>query len=273
MKDTEFHDLLDRSTRRLDADVDRLVAVGVARGRTSLRRRRFGTAIAAVGVTAAVTVGVAVAPNWSDDDPAPTTVAQIDPGFAAAPVPADELLPQPERPDRPITVPARLVPDQVADLLGTPGAATAPLERAPYILVDSKRERIVHFRWQGTLTTVTIDAAHSLASCEELALGRVEGLQLVNPDGGELPTPPTREPNECRVVDGLQVLVIPAYDLPAKAQGATAWNHGYAVSVTSYNVPDGKNPDGSEDVTPLMDHPAVSMDALIDLATSEIWFE
>ncbi len=272
MKDDEFSKLLDESTRNLAADVDVLVAGASARGRTSLRRRRFGTAFATAGLTAAVVAGVAVAPQILGDDPKPADVAQVDPegaepGFAAGGSSPDV---QPARPDRPITVAARDIPAMVAVELGGAADLGAIVEDDAHPLVDKRRERLVHFRWKGTLTTVWVEPAQRRAGCEELGTADVEGPRLTN---GEGVAGPTREPNDCRVVDGLEVLVSPAYDLPVKAHGAEAWNHGYKISVTSYNVVDGKNPDGSEDVPPLMDQPAIDMDALIALVTSEVGFD
>ena len=50
------------------------------------------------------------------------------------------------------------------------------------------------------------------------------------------------------------------------AQGATAWRHGYEVSVLSYNAADGK------DVTPVMTDPPIDLDTLTAIATSEAWY-
>ncbi|WP_110208451.1 hypothetical protein [Nocardioides daejeonensis] len=270
MKDHELGSLMDRSTRDLPVDVEGLVAGGSARGRAALRRRRLGTALAAAGATAAVTVGIVAAPSLLAGGPVPREIVEAGPASASAgdPDATHGAVEQPARPDRPLRHAAAELPSIVMTALGAPVTSASVLEDAKHPLWDEAREKIVHFRWKGTLTTVMITPAHRSATCAELAapdaLPTLDGKA-----GAELPT---RDPQECRVVDGLQVLVSPAYDLPVKAQGAQAWNHGYVVSVTSYNVPDGKNPDGSEDVPPVMDQPAIPMDRLIDLVTSEAWF-
>ncbi len=76
----------------------------------------------------------------------------------------------------------------------------------------------------------------------------------------------------CSVVDGLEVLTS-TQDFPVRTIGVTVWNHGYAVQLQSYNVATSKNPDGSEDVPPVMDAPAISVEDLIAIASSEVWFD
>ena len=52
------------------------------------------------------------------------------------------------------------------------------------------------------------------------------------------------------------------------AREASYWpGNGYVVSVLSYNAVDGK------DVAPIMAKPPLSMDQLIAVATSDLWFK
>lgn len=174
--------------------------------------------------------------------------------------PTDVSVPQPARPDRPLTVAAVNMPAEVAKMADGDLGAVLQDERHP--VVDEKQRRIVHFRWNGTLTTLVVEPAHLRASCEEQAT----------------PTPRTDRQGvqgaECLVVDGLDTLVWPADEVPTTlAHGVSVWNHGYIVSAVSYMAADGKNPDGSEDVEPLMAEPALSIEELTDIAQSDVWFE
>jgi hypothetical protein len=175
-------------------------------------------------------------------------------GGSPSPDEADTAVPSPtptprdarRAPDRPITVSAEEMPGVVADIAGE-GAAGETLENASFQLVDQPQEKVAHFLYEGTLTTVSIERADSLAGCQALARG----------DDG----------TTCEVVDGLLTLTTPVTTADGvSAQNVWVWNHGWIVSVLSYNAPDGK------DVEPVTDVPPLDEEQLNAIARSERWF-
>ena len=274
MTEQQVTDLLDRATTDLRTDSD-LVAGAVRRGRGRRRRHRAVSCVAAVAVLGAVAAGASLL----SDATAPATV--LDRELATAGVdPADDPgddtgpLAQPSTPDRPITVAGRDVPATIASFL-PPGELGPILQDHPYPFVTDSQpdgaERIVHFRYQGALVTFVIERSEARSRAEELAAADPVEERLTSRDGVE---PPQREPGEIRLVDGLQVWVAPTYPtLQVQTNGVSVWNHGYIVGLTAYNAAGGKNPDGSEDVTPLFDEPVIDTDTLIEIAASEVWFE
>lgn len=259
MNENDFTDLMERARPLVSADVERLLSGGASRGRRSLRRRRAATVLGAGACMGIVATGVSlVAPSsiGRSDDESPAAASEA----PSVSEPSDVYVPQPARPDRPLAVAAADMPAEVTKLADGDLGTVLQDERHP--VVDEEQRRIVHFHWNGTLTTLVIEPAHLRASCEEQAT----------------PTPGTdRQGNqgaECLVVDGLDTLVWPADEVPtALAHGVSVWNHGYIVSAVSYTAADGKSPAGSEDVEPLMDGPALSIEELTDIAKSDVWFE
>jgi hypothetical protein len=252
MNPTDHHleTLFRDSTSDLKPDVADLVAGGIGRGRSRRRRQGIGAALGAVAVVGVIGVAASVAPGLVDEpDSAPGFAATADPVKPAA---EPDVTPPRPGPDAALAIAARDIPGEVATLLAPdlPHALEnlGPiLEDDPYPLVNDARTKIVHFRWDGTLTTFIIEPASGLASCEEFA---AEG------DGG------------CEVVDGLETLTWgPTLGDGVTAQGVQVWQHGYAVSALSYNAPDGK------DVPPVLAAPPISLEQLTQLATSEAWFE
>lgn len=267
MKDDEFADLLDRAARAVPVDIAGMVTEAGARGRRRLRRRRAASVLAVAGVTAAVTLGVTV-PDWGADTPTP--VAEQSPGFASAPSGAASpgLHQQPATPDRPITIDAEAVPQLVGEAAGATEIGPL-LNEAPYPLIAEENRMILHFRLDGTLTTVVIEPSQDRASCRAASRESSAEKRLRTTAGA-----PAQPRLSCRVVDGIEVGAITTGTVGSevKVGSATAWNHGYRVDVVSYNVAAGKNPDGSEDVPALRDQPLVDGDVLVELVTSEAWF-
>ncbi|WP_206056225.1 hypothetical protein, partial [Nocardioides sp.] len=172
--------------------------------------------------------------------------------------------PQPAQPDRALAVAARDIPATIGELLGSHDVTTV-LRGADYPVIDEPHTRLAHFRYRGTLTTVWIQPADELASCQELA---------ASPDTESDETAPPAPRARCAVVNGLEVLTNgPQTGVTVKTNGATVWQHGYAVSLVSYNAAAGKNPDGSEDVPAVTDDPAIGIDRLTEIASSQVWFE
>lgn len=231
------------STAGLRPDVDELVAGGVALGRTARRRRRMGTALAAVGM-GVVIAAVAVAPGLGDSDSAPKegTVADrtTDKPRTKPPAPKPDDVPF----DAALGVYAVDVPAKFEELLGS-GAAGPVLREHPYPVVNEPDQRIAHFLFEGTLTTFSIVPAASMASCQEQA------------------TPPAT----CAKVDGLDMLTYPPTEADqVTAQSVSVWEHGYIVTALSYNASEGK------DVAPLTDAPPISLEQLGEIAGSDVWF-
>lgn len=241
------HDLHD-----LTSDVDTLVRGGIARGRARRRRRRAGTALAAAAVVGVTGVAASVLPGALDDDSSADVGFAARPTSAPAPASTSEATPTPGPPGVSlITVPARDVPAVFGEVLGGDVGETRTDDGFP--LIDERQHKIVHFTYDGTLATFTIERADSLASCAEL----VDPAD--QPDG---------EPGgTCEVRDGVEVLVWgPEANDGVTAQGVSAWTRGYVVSALSYNAADGK------DVPPVTDVPPISIDELVGLTTSDVWF-
>lgn len=253
MADRELGDLMRESTADLAPDVERLVAGGVTRGRLRRRRRQVATGMAGVVAVAVISVGVAVAPGslggsersvpqYADSDaPSPSASATLSPSPSATPL-------DPRRaPDRPIAVSAPEIPAIVGDIAGT-GTVGDILQDDAFQVVDQPQKKVVHFLYDATLTTVTIERADSLASCRALA----------RDDEG----------TTCEVVDGLLTLTTPVTTSDGvSAQNVWVWNHGWIVSALSYNAPDGK------DVDPVTDDPPLDEQQLTAITRSERWFD
>ncbi|MDQ4053974.1 MAG: hypothetical protein M3237_14895 [Actinomycetota bacterium] len=223
----------------LSPDVTELVAGGIARGRRQRRRQGAGAALAAVAVIGVIGVAASVAPGLGDDSSAPPYAA--DPSKA----PSESAEPKSgQRPDADITVKATDIPAEIATLL-PPGQAGPALTQHPYPVVNEADARIVHFRWNGALTTFSIEPAAGLGSCQEMA----------------------GDTGACRDQGGVEVLTWgPSTGDGVTAQGVMVWQHGYAVSALSYNAPHGK------EVAPIFAAPPISIEQLTGIASSEVWF-
>jgi hypothetical protein len=241
MNDHEITTLLDRAGSELRPDVAELVARGAAQGRVTRRRRRVGAAVAAVAVVGVVGAGAFAAQlhtgsgNTVVVDPADQPSAKIAPK-PATPHKGDV---QPA-PDAPLTLDTQAIRDQIAQTL--PGESGAILTGGSFPVVDAEHDRILHFRYEGTLTSFIIEPARGMASCEEQSAS-------------------------CAVVDGVENLTLgPTTADQVTAQGVSVWRHGYIISVLSYNAADGK------DVPPLMAAPPISIETLTAIAMSDAWY-
>ena len=233
-----FHD----TTSELAPDVADLVAGGIARGRVQRRRRRVGTTLAAAAVIGVIGVAASVAPGLGNGSPEGVPVASEGPSERAAKSPTPK--PTAAAPDAALAVPAVEIPAEIEAMLPA-GSAGPALDEHPYPVVDEPETRIVHFRWNGALTSFIIEPAAALGSCQELA----------GDDG------------VCRNQGGVDVLTWgPSTGDGVTAQGVMVWQHGYAVSALSYNAPHGK------EVAPVFAAPPISMEQLTDIASSEVWF-
>jgi hypothetical protein len=261
MNPTDHHleTLFRDSSSHLSPDVTGLVAGGIARGRARRRRQGVGAALATVAVFGVIGVAASVAPGLGEGgDSAPTAATASD---AVKPAEKPDVTQPREDIDAELAIAAEQIPGEIASMLATDlpdalGSLGPVLEDDTFPLVDTARQKTVHFLWDGTLTTFIIEPASTLGSCHEFA-GQGDGV--------------------CEVVDGLEVLTWPNRTLEelrvalesgeVAAQGVMVWQHGYVVSAISYNAPEGK------DVPPVMDAPPISIEHLTEIARSEVWFE
>jgi hypothetical protein len=238
--------LLRTATDGLPTDVDRVVAAGTARGRAVRRRRGLQTTLAAVAVVGVIGVAASVGPGALDGDSGPDRGAGVATGGPDHPVPPTIPPRVPGGPST-IAVAAREVPAVVAGLL--PGVVGAVRTEPDYPLVDQPRRKVVHFDYDGTLATFDIVPADSVPACAD----QVDADSAV--DG------------TCVTVDGTELLTTgPTTADRVTAQGVSAWRLGYVVTAISYDATEGK------DVDPLSDGPAISLEQLTELVTSDVWF-
>ncbi|WP_139982230.1 hypothetical protein [Nocardioides litoris] len=251
-----LRDATDGLEHDLAVDVDRIVRGGTARGRTLRRRRRVGTALAAAAVVGVIGVAAGVgptllggeartAPEYADQpvtEPVTTPTPTAEPTEAPVTPPAGQV-------DALVTVSAYDVPGIVGRELG--GTVSDPLTQAPYGVSDERQDKMVHFRYDGTLTTVGIERADGLASCEAL----VDPAD--QPDG--------QPAGRCETRDGVLLLLHDETADGVTSRSVWAWRHGYVVSLVSYDSPDGR----AEPVAPA---PPISEADAVRLVTSEVWF-
>ena len=248
MSPTDHHmeTLFRDSTSDLSPDVSSLVAGGIARGRSRRRRQNAWAALASVAVVGVIGAAAAVAPGLGSD-PEPGFASSDEAVTPALGKPADAKPTTGPALDVGLAVAAADIPVAIAEML-PPGELGPPLREHPFALVDRAHKKIVHFRWNGTLTTFIVEPESSMGSCAELA--------AATPGGS------------CNVVGGLEVLTWPATNSNlATGHGAIVWQHGYIANAVSYNAPYGK------DVAPVVDAPPIGLEKLTEIARSEVWFE
>jgi hypothetical protein len=246
--DQHVSTLLRDATEDLSPDVARLVAGGAARGRARRRRHRAGTTLAAVAVIGVIGAAASVLPDRSADGRGLGVATSPSAGPSDKASPAQ---PPAQAEDERITLSADEIHARLAALLA-PGEVGPILREPPYGVGSTGDTRVLHFRYQGTLTSFIAEPAAGMASCQEAA-------DPQNQPGGS--------PRTCSVVDGLQVLSWgPETGDGVTAQGVSVWQHGYQVSLVSYNAAEGK------DVSPVTDQPPLSIARLTEIASSQEWF-
>ncbi len=238
--------LLHEATTGLEPDVDRLVAGGVSRGRTLRRRRRVGTALAAVAVFGVIGTAASLVPTLGDRGQQDAPIASDPTASTVSPSPTPSA--SSEDGTLRVTLSAEDVPGAVEELLARQGAGPLRLD-PPYGAVSRPQELIAHFSWQETLASLVIEpvSGNGRRACESAATGPT--YRCVSDAAGDplLLWGPTTG-------DGVA------------AQGATVWRDGFEVSVLSYNAAEGK---GSPT---LFAEPPLTLDDLTLLAASDRWF-
>lgn len=240
--DSGVTELLRRASDELTPDVDRLVRGGITRGRTRQRRARIGTTVASLAVIGVVGGLAAVVPHLGGADSA------RDLGFATDGATATDT--STARPSGPLQLQditaGQMVPIALAVL-----SAEDPGELAePVVLSDEPGDRLVEFRFDGMVNDLGIQrgGTPSMSQCRDDA-DRVDGTCAVLPDGGVLlrwgPS----------LADGVT------------CHGANVQREGYNVWATSCNAAEAK------DSPPLAPEPRFSMQQLVEMAASDVWFQ
>ena len=242
-------ELFRRATDDLGAPVDELVASGVTQGRALRRRRRAGTAVAALAVLGVIGTTAAVVPSLVDRGESPGDGVTTQPASPSL-TPTED--PEPEdgepRSGAPeLTVPVEEIPATVASIVGREGLGETRID-ALYPIVNHRYGKIVHFYWEGTLTSLLIEPV-DVTDAKDCATYAVEGSECTTLADGRLTTS----------------FLLTADQVTTR--GVTVWSgNGYRVSVLSYNAPGGK------DVAPTMPQPPLTKSELEAIASSDLWY-
>jgi hypothetical protein len=260
MNETELTTLLERGSHLQEPDVDALVAGGAARGRRSLRRRRVGTASVAVLATAGIatcglfltggdvtardsSVSIASSPS-----PAPPTTRRV--------VDTDD--------NGPVEVTAELrsiteIHSDIQRLLG-PGASN-PL--------TGLSRPLVHLGGDDLSWFYRFDDAEAQVNVHPVPYG-------CTPPGEEI----AHQTGCLATESGVEYRTAgPWANDGGRSWGQTvvSWQHGFEIMVISTNVHQELTSDDSATARPettrVADQPTITMDQLVALATSDIWFE
>jgi hypothetical protein len=234
-------------------DVDRLVAGGVARGRTRRRRAGLGTAIAALGVAGVVGAGALALPwpgadapqaSFAEDTASPSPTPSVSPSDSPTPSPAAE-----PAPPGPLVLRAPQIPGLVTDLF--PGAVGAAPERTGGIIDGGADTQVAHFLWNGTM--MSVGALRGQMSADDMCAGATPGTVCTDrPDGTTLLT---------------WAETGPAADGGVTARGVSLFaGGGWEVFAISYNAADGKDAAVLAPETPL------THADLEQVVSSERWF-
>lgn len=242
MTERDAHDLLVRATDDLPVELGRLVAGGLARGRTRRRRRTLGTTLLAAAVVACVGVGGAVL--VPGDEPSRSPIATEPTPTATSPTPA----PSPTAPviagEPELAVAAADFPSVVAGLAGIVDVE-GPLMDSPYGVADGPDEWIAHFRLAGALTSVIVERIEPAKAWRLCA----------------------RAAENCRSLGDVwvgSVLGVPQDGVTANY--AMAWVGDLELSVYSYNAAEGKE-------SPVLSgRPQLSAEQLEEIVLDEVWF-
>lgn len=262
---TDMHDLMSRATREVVVPTEAILARASRRGRTLRRRRRVLLGAGSVAAVAVVGAG-AVVVGQSITGSAPVAVPAGPAGPAAPAIGSTSPIPPKAlagthtmytgETDAPLALDADQIHARLASML--PAGEVGPiLTQQPYPKVSEGTDRIEHFTYDGSLVSFIISAAKGSETCESFAANADPDAGFACVHGGEVPV--------------LTEETAGAFGL----NSATAWSHGYQVTLMSYAAgPSGQaNPamDGKK-----MEHvaaqPPLSLDVLTQVATSDAWF-
>lgn len=260
MNETELTTLLERGSRLLDADIDALVTGGEARGRRALRRRRIGTASIAVLATAGVVAGGLLA---SGGGVTATDSAPVVSSPPSEPPAADRRIVDTDD-NGPVEVSADL--RSIARIHADIQRALGPGASDPLTGLSGPRD---HLDGDDLSWFFRFDDAEAQVSIHPVPYGCTpSGEEIANQTG-------------CLTTDdGVEYRTAGPWenDGPRRwGQTAVAWQHGFEIMVISTNVHEELTSDDRRDAeletTRVADGPTITMDQLVALATSDIWFE
>lgn len=236
----ETTDLLRGATDDLAPDVERLVAGGIARGRTLRRRRTTMTTLAAAAVVGVIGVAAGVGSHaLAGDDDRRTDSAIASPGVPDAGV-------IPDSPRRALVVDQVDVPDTFGRLF--PEGEVREVEQ--YERMDDAP--VVDFFWDDYAVRVSVTPMEYVDGTGAPAEQRCFEAGL---DCTELPT-------------GVWV----ASGVISGETPEVLFNEAHAFTPDGWDlmvrVGNAQNKEG----VPLADEPPISQDQLIDVVTSDVWF-
>lgn len=224
--DTRIANLLRTASDHLDPDVDRIVSVGIDRGRSRQRRARICMTVASLALIGAVGGLAAVLPLGASDQSSDVIATDVA-------MPTTEATPE----DVLFRVPPTEFPATVAEVLGL-SDVSPPLADVPEAVEDKGQIKAAHFLIDGMRVSVTVFS-------------------------GEVA-------DDTRAGDGTS-----GYEWsPSKgvlARGASFRRHGYVIVALAYNTATNPNPPATSPAHAA--EPVLSEDQLLQVVTSDVWFE
>lgn len=244
MNEHEMSDLLERAGSGLEPDVASLVAGGTTRGRARRRRRRVVGGAATGGLAAVALTGVLVAlPGGSD--PGGSTPVASDP--AASERPSAPLVPVPA--ERTLAV----TQAEVAQTFGS--LVSGVVEESPQKEVRDEAP-IVDFRLDGFAARIGFTPS-DYRTGEAEARGPMERCEYW---GQQLP---------CRQLPGGTVVQTKTWVLPSGEKQSSAFAYfpdGWDASAVVHNT-------AVKEGQPIAARPPLTPRQLVDVLTSDVWFD
>jgi len=258
MNETELSTLLEQGSRLCEPDVEALVVGGARRGRRSMRRQRVGTASVAAVATAAAVTGVLLLPGGGSTatDPQLDVAASGTATTSAAPSSAVRIVQTPDNGPVEVTAELRAIAAIHADIQSALGAGASDLLQGP----------------AHPMTTLDGDDLSWFFRFDD-----AEANVSVTPfPGGCGPTQekPAHTTGCMKAPDGVVYRTSGPWttDGPGQRQETVvAWQHGFQVMLISTNVHQDYTDAGTRTVVTA--EPTISLDRLVSLATSDIWFQ
>lgn len=257
MNETELTALLEGGSRLYEPDVHALVAGGAARGRRSLRRRRA----AAAAVAALATAGVATGGQFLAGGGVTGSTAPIASGVSPTPHTGTRVVDTDDNGPVEVTARLRSIPEihsTIQRMLG-PGASDP--------LTGLSRPR-VHLNGDDLSWFFRYDDAEAQVSVHPVPFGCTRPGEKVAHQTG------------CLATDtGVEYRTAGPWADDGKGrwgQTVVAWQHGFEIMIISTNVhqelSSGDPATARVETTRVADRPTITMDQLVAVATSDIWF-
>lgn len=259
MNETELTALLERSTSLLDADIEALVAGGETRGRRALRRRRIGTASVAVLATASIAAGGVLTSGGGVTATDSTSVASSPP--AEPPAHDSRIVDTDDNGPVAVSADLRSIPKIHADIQRALGpGASDPL--------TGLSRPITHLNGDDLSWFFRFDDAEAQVSVHPVPYGCTPSGEDIANQTGCLATD-----------DGVEYRTAGPWENDGQrrwGQTVVSWQHGFEIMVISTNIHEEFTSDDRRtaelETTRVADLPTITMDQLVALATSDIWF-